>query len=90
MRAPSRCQREPCKLTYRWRTPASILNGRSGGPKFNRTSYREGFGTSLVRRIVVDQFGGEVSYDWDIEGLIVRLNMPSERLLAVSDDVVSV
>jgi hypothetical protein len=41
-----------------------------------------------VRRIAVDQFGGEVSYDWDLEGLIVRLNMPSERLLSVSDDAV--
>jgi two-component sensor histidine kinase len=59
-----------------------------GGPKLTERPDHEGFGTSLVRRIAVDQFGGEVSYDWDLEGLIVRLNMPSERLLSVSDDAV--
>jgi hypothetical protein len=41
-----------------------------------------------VRRIVVDQFGGEVSYDWELDGLKVRLDMPSERLVGVDDDVV--
>jgi PAS domain S-box-containing protein len=73
----------------------SVTNGsfelewkERGGPKLTERPDHEGFGTSLMRRIVVDQFGGEVSYDWHLEGLIVRLNMPSERLLGVSDDVV--
>jgi two-component sensor histidine kinase len=58
------------------------------GPKLTQRPNHEGFGTSLVNRIVVDQFGGEISYDWHLEGLIVRLNMPSERLVGVDDDAV--
>ena len=59
-----------------------------GGPKLTQSPYHEGFGTSLVSRIVADQFGGEVSYDWHLEGLIVRLNMRSDRLVGLDDDVV--
>jgi len=59
-----------------------------GGPKLTQRPNHEGFGTSLVRRIVVDQFGGEVSYDWELDGLIVRLDMPSGHLVGVDDDVV--
>jgi two-component sensor histidine kinase len=73
----------------------SVTNGsfqmewtERGGPKLTQRPNHEGFGTSLVRRIVVDQFGGEVSYDWELDGLIVRLDMPSERLVGVDDDVV--
>ena len=73
----------------------SVTNGsvqmewtERGGPKLIQRPYHEGFGTSLVSRIVVDQFGGDVSYDWHLEGLIVRLNMRSERLVGLDDDVV--
>jgi hypothetical protein len=43
--------------------------------KVNPEAQPRAIGTSLVSRIVVDQFGGDVSYDWHLEGLIVRLNM---------------
>ena len=43
-----------------------------GGPKLTETPNHEGFGTNLVRRVVTDQFAGEVFFDWNPEGLIVR------------------
>jgi PAS domain S-box-containing protein len=61
------------KLNFAWK--------ERGGPKVIETPSRDGFGTSLVRRIVVDQFGGEVFYHWDSDGLIVRLVTPLERVL---------
>ena len=55
-----------------------------GGPKLiERLVAREG--TSLVRRIVVDQFGGEISYDWDTEGLVVRLLVPAAQILLIGE-----
>ena len=57
-----------------------------GGPKLTETPNHEGFGTNLVRRVVTDQFAGEVFFDWNPEGLIVRLMTPSDRVI----DVVSV
>jgi two-component sensor histidine kinase len=66
----------------------SVNNGRFElewkervGPKLTETPNHEGFGTNLVRRIVTGQFAGEVFYDWDPDGLVVRLMAPSDRLL---------
>jgi PAS domain S-box-containing protein len=51
-----------------------------GGPRCEAPSY-EGFGSNLVRRVVADQFRGEVVYDWDAEGLVVRLMAPSHQVM---------
>jgi two-component system CheB/CheR fusion protein len=51
-----------------------------GGPSLDGPAEREGFGSSLVRRIVRGQFGGQLSYDWKPKGLIIRLSVPVERL----------
>ncbi|MGH6839538.1 MAG: sensor histidine kinase [Methylocella sp.] len=51
-----------------------------GGPSLDGPTEHEGFGGSLVRRIVTGQFGGRLSYDWKPEGLIIRLSLPVERL----------
>ncbi|MGH6850080.1 MAG: PAS domain S-box protein [Methylocella sp.] len=51
-----------------------------GGPSLGGQPEREGFGGSLVRRIVTGQFGGQLSYDWKPKGLIIRLSVPVERL----------
>ncbi|HEY8033065.1 MAG TPA: PAS domain S-box protein [Methylocella sp.] len=51
-----------------------------GGPSLAGPPEHEGFGSSLVRRLVTDQFGGQLSYDWKPKGLIIRLSMPVERL----------
>jgi len=57
-----------------------------GGLKLAGKPNHEGFGTNLVRRIIADQFGGEVFYDWNYEGLIVRLIVPSNRVIDVTED----
>jgi PAS domain S-box-containing protein len=54
------------------------------GPKLTEAPNHAGFGTNLVRRVVADQFGGEVVYDWNPEGLIVRLIAPSNHVMDVS------
>src|SRR5580704_8832411 len=51
-----------------------------GGPSLDGPAEHEGFGGSLVRRLVTGQFGGQLSYDWKPKGLIIRLSMPVERL----------
>ena len=56
-----------------------------GGPKLIETPSRDGFGTNLVRRIVIDQFGGEISYEWDTEGLVVRLLVPAAQILLIGE-----
>jgi PAS domain S-box-containing protein len=55
-----------------------------GGPKLTETPNHEGFGTNLVRRVVTDQFAGEVFFDWNPEGLIVRLIAPLDRVIVAS------
>ena len=51
-----------------------------GGPSLDGPAEHEGFGSSLVRRIVTGQFGGRLSYDWKPKGLIIRVSVPVERL----------
>jgi len=55
-----------------------------GGPQLTETPRHEGFGTNLVRRVVTGQFAGEVFFDWDPEGLIVRLVAPSDRVIDIA------
>jgi two-component system CheB/CheR fusion protein len=52
----------------------------AGGPLLNGLPQQEGFGSTLARRIVTGQFGGQLLYDWKPEGLVVRLSVPIERL----------
>jgi PAS domain S-box-containing protein len=55
-----------------------------GGPRLTEVPNHEGFGTNLVRRVVTSQFAGEVFFDWSVEGLIVRLIAPSDRVIDVT------
>lgn len=52
-----------------------------GGPAISGPPSGQGFGSLLARRSVEGQLGGELAYDWDPEGLVVRLSAPMERLL---------
>jgi two-component sensor histidine kinase len=52
-----------------------------GGPKINREPEGEGFGSVLARG-ATSQLGGQISRSWRPEGLIIRLTVPLERLLA--------
>jgi two-component sensor histidine kinase len=53
-----------------------------GGPSLDGLPDAEGFGSMLVRRIVIDHFGGRISDDWGGDGLVVHLSVPIERLNA--------
>jgi two-component sensor histidine kinase len=70
----------------------SVNNGRfelewkeRDGPKLTETPNCQGFGTNLVHRIFTGQFAGEVFYDWDPDGLVVRLMAPSGCVLENDD-----
>jgi two-component system CheB/CheR fusion protein len=51
-----------------------------GGPPLHGRPSCEGFGSLLARRTVTDQIGGELSYDWKPEGLVVHLTAAVARL----------
>jgi PAS domain S-box-containing protein len=46
------------------------------GPRVSGSPEHEGFGGMLAGRIIRGQFGGEVAYAWNPEGLVVRLSIP--------------
>ncbi|QNA86675.1 PAS domain-containing protein [Sphingomonas sp. So64.6b] len=52
-----------------------------GGPPVNGAPEREGFGSLLARRSINGQLGGQLEFDWDAEGLTVRLSAAAERLM---------
>jgi two-component sensor histidine kinase len=51
-----------------------------GGPRVERQSDGEGFGTMLARKTVNGQLGGEISRDWKPEGLTIRLSVARDRV----------
>jgi two-component system CheB/CheR fusion protein len=51
-----------------------------GGPAVKAVPKSEGFGSLLARNSVHGQLGGDLAYDWDPGGLIVRLSAAAERL----------
>ena len=70
----------------------SVVNGKfelewneRGGPKVTEIPNHEGFGTNLVRRIVTEQLAGKVSYDWEPDGLIIRVIVPTDRVLGADE-----
>jgi PAS domain S-box-containing protein len=52
----------------------------NGGPRIEHKIENEGFGSLLARRTVKDQLGGEISHDWDPEGLTIHLSIARDRL----------
>jgi PAS domain S-box-containing protein len=52
-----------------------------GGPTLAASPTTDGFGTMLSSHIVRGQFGGNLSYNWNPNGLVVDLSFPVERLL---------
>jgi two-component system CheB/CheR fusion protein len=51
-----------------------------GGPLLNGHPENEGFGSLLARLTVTGQLAGEITHDWNREGLTVNLSAPLERL----------
>jgi two-component sensor histidine kinase len=51
-----------------------------GGPAIEGPTGSEGFGTMLARATVKDQLRGEISREWEPEGLTIRLSFPRDRI----------
>ena len=71
------------QVTIDWSRDGSDLHivwRERGGPAVRAAPEREGFGSLLARKSVHGQLGGQLFYDWDPDGLTVRLSAASERL----------
>ena len=52
----------------------------SGGPPVHHQTGGDGVGTLLTRGAVQGQLGGEITRDWKLEGLSIRLDVDQKRL----------
>ncbi len=52
-----------------------------GGPRIEVAPTSLGFGTKLTQATVVDRLGGELSREWRLDGLIIRLSVARPRLV---------
>jgi two-component sensor histidine kinase len=59
------------QLSLRWR--------ETGGPKVMPPD-RQGFGTNLIARIIGQQLGGSIQFDWKEGGLHCELTIASDLL----------
>ena len=62
------------KLSLKWQ--------ERGGPTVHGPPTREGFGSKLARRSLVGQLEGDLNFDWQAKGLIVKFSAVAERLLS--------
>jgi two-component sensor histidine kinase len=53
----------------------------TGGPAIVITPSAHGFGSVLTERSIVSQLGGKIEYDWQRNGLKLRMTVPLDRLL---------
>ena len=56
-----------------------------GGPPIKGPPNREGFGGSLARKIVANQFSGRFSNEWNSSGLTIRIEIPLAHLNPVKE-----
>lgn len=54
----------------------SLAWAESGGPPLRGAPTRMGFGTILADKTTVSTLRGQINYDWQPQGLVVRLSMP--------------
>jgi PAS domain S-box-containing protein len=66
------CSAENDALQLQWQ--------EHGGPPIKDPPSHKGFGSALAQRTVTGQFGGELSEDWRMEGLVINLTMPLKNL----------
>ena len=52
-----------------------------GGPAVHGPPAREGFGSLLARRSMAGQLNGQLAFDWEKDGLTVKLSAAMEQLL---------
>jgi PAS domain S-box-containing protein len=51
-----------------------------GGPEIPQGAHEEGFGTRLAHATIDRQLGGKIAREWNRDGLVLRLSIPSDRL----------
>lgn len=57
-----------------------IMWAETGGPAIARRPEMTGFGSKLIQRSVSAQLGGDLSYDWQANGLVVTVKMTTAKL----------
>lgn len=51
-----------------------------GGPPIAERPQRQGFGSTLANRVVIGQFAGSLDYAWNLDGVVIHLEMQIDRL----------
>jgi two-component sensor histidine kinase len=57
-----------------------LVWAETGGPPIADAPEMRGFGSTMISRIVAQQLGGSIDYDWQTSGLVVTLRMLKNRL----------
>ena len=52
----------------------------TGGPAIVVTPNTQGFGSVLTKRSIISQLGGNIEYDWQPDGLKLKMTVPLDRL----------
>jgi two-component sensor histidine kinase len=72
-------------IDVNWRVQADQLMlswTERGGPEITTAPEANGFGSTLARKMVIRQFGGDLRYDWRPGGLTVSIDLPVDQLSA--------
>jgi PAS domain S-box-containing protein len=75
--APAGAIHIDCSPKENW---LAIIWEERGGPPVNGPPEREGFGGSLARKIVENQFRGRFFNEWKPGGLSIRIEIPRENI----------
>ncbi len=57
-----------------------IIWSETGGPQVDHKPEMSGFGSRMIHRIVANQLGGSLSYDWQSSGLVATLILRKHRM----------
>lgn len=76
-------QSEDGRVDIRWARTGEIVEfdwTESGGPAVNEQPATTGFGSKLLKDMVVRQFGGQIDHAWHSQGLHVRVTLPAAQI----------
>src|SRR5262245_23210179 len=76
--APAGAIHIDCSFKENW---LAIIWDERGGPPVDGPPEREGFGGSLARKIVENQFRGRFFNEWKPGGLFIRIEIPRENIV---------
>jgi two-component sensor histidine kinase len=70
-------------IRIKWKTQGDEFRlewEETGGPAIVATPNARGFGSVLTERSIISQLGGKIEYDWQRNGLKLRMTVPLARL----------